>query len=493
MKKIFILMLSVVALVAFTSSAFALHADDDMFEYTPSIVKSKKAQLDVSGHIRARGEAANNGTTFRDSGDNPYKDTTDRKASYDARVNLMIQATVSERTKGVIELQSQKHGDDNGGTSDSYGWGSCTGAKGTYRNGGNCKPADVSFRQAYIAHQWKGLLSDRLTGFKVGHMPIALGNGMFYNHAEFGDDAIIFWMQPADNTEISFGIIKPWEGNGGTADDIDIYAFTYDTVWDGFTFGADLSYLKDKSTDGGSPSIGNLGEGAELFTLGLRGDTTVGSVKLSADLAVQTGTITEYTPSGDDVDMGGYAIEIKASTTVGSVGIHGGFGYGSGDDKDDDDFDGFITSLGNGQDYTYLYDQKTVTAAQTITNTGGNSVYTPTGRTGLSNTMYVNVGASTNVNPDVKVSGDIYYLRAAEEVADDVKTAGCNVTSTCSDASKDIGVELDGKITYQLDTNLVWYVEAGYLIAGDFYKNVTQDDDDPDDAYSVRHGVVLTF
>jgi hypothetical protein len=39
----------------------------------------------------------------------------------------------------------------------------------------------------------------------------------------------------------------------------------------------------------------------------------------------------------------------------------------------------------------------------------------------------------------------------------------------------------------------VYFIEGGYLFAGDFYKNVTGANVNPDDVYAVRHGVELTF
>jgi hypothetical protein len=446
--------------VAFTSSAFALHGVKDMFEYTPQVVKSKKAQIEFSGHIRARGELADNNSDFHDNDGLGGGD--DEKASYDARVNLMMKVTVSPNTMGVIELQSEKHTTD--GNSDSYGWGSCTGAKGTYTAAGNCKPADISLRQAYIATQGTELLGN-LSGFKVGHMPIALGNGQYYNHSEFGDDAIVIWTQPMDNTEIALAIIKGAENGGvagGSADDTDIYALTFTTAAGGANIGGDISFLNDNSS--------NAGISTSLWNLGLRADLDLSGVKISIDGNIQSGEV--ETDGAADVDLEGFAIEISASTNVGAIGIHGGIGYGSGNDIDDaSSNEMFITSLGNGQDYTYLYDQKAITAA-----TGASS------RTGLANTTYVNVGASTNVNPDVKVSGDLYWLQASEKLSN---AAGLD--------SEDIGWEIDTKITYQIDSNLVWYVEAGYLFADDFYRNVTGATVEPDDAYSVRHGVILTF
>ena len=104
MKKLFILLLSVVALVAFTSSAFALHGVKDMFEYTPSVVKSKKAMIELGGHIRVRGETA----------DTDFNEDNGTSNSYNTRARLSVKATVSPNTMGVIEFESADLGDNDG-------------------------------------------------------------------------------------------------------------------------------------------------------------------------------------------------------------------------------------------------------------------------------------------------------------------------------------------------------------------------------------------
>ncbi len=52
MRKISILLLAVVALLAFTTSAFALHGVKEMLDYTPSVVKANRHRSsypDISG------------------------------------------------------------------------------------------------------------------------------------------------------------------------------------------------------------------------------------------------------------------------------------------------------------------------------------------------------------------------------------------------------------------------------------------------------------
>ncbi len=57
----------------------------------------------------------------------------------------------------------------------------------------------------------------------------------------------------------------------------------------------------------------------------------------------------------------------------------------------------------------------------------------------------------------------------------------------------EIGTEIDARIKYKLSKNLTYFIEGGYLVAGDFYKTTREAKGDPDDAYRVRHGLVLNF
>ena len=51
----------------------------------------------------------------------------------------------------------------------------------------------------------------------------------------------------------------------------------------------------------------------------------------------------------------------------------------------------------------------------------------------------------------------------------------------------------DGKLTYKIDRNLVYWVEGGYLFAGDAVKAIANSATSDDDAYAVRHGIELSF
>jgi len=490
MKKLFILMLSVVALLAFTVSAYALHGVKDQFEFTPQIVKSKKAQITFDGHIRIRGRMGDNYTDFRDTkSDGTMDDSFER---YDQRIRLGVNAVVSPNSMGHLELEN---GSDTG---DTTTWGNYTasGAKGIY-NEGNSKTGALYIRQAYIAHQ--GTDFGMLTGFKAGHMLLALGDGWFFDHSQYGDDAIVAWMQPQDGMEISLITIKFNEGQGdaGTgaaanaiSDDANAYVLTFAGDLGPAKVSADITYVDDNDFGNtGSPN----NKSADLYNFGVRGAFAAGPVNINADVEIQTGSLDHYKTTGADMDLSGYAVVIGADTKIGDASVWAKFGIGSGDDIDtNDEYEGFINSRSDGQQFTYLYDQFARTAANggPSTNPASSSAYGNASVTGIANTTFIGVGATANATPDVKVEGGLYWLQATEAVAKNT-AAGC--TASCTSDEKDIGVELDGRVTYQLDSNLVWYAEGGYLWAGDFYKNVTADNQSPDDAFQVRHGIILTF
>jgi hypothetical protein len=476
MKKIFILLLAVVALLAFTIPAFALHAVKEQLDYTPSVVKAKNAQVDLWGHFRIRGSYADNTSDFQDTDENGTTTCgtcNDDSAAYDQRLRFGVAATVSPNTKAAFELET------NSGSSDGFSWGANQGGGGVYEGAGNSKPTDMHIRQAYIQHQGTELTGS-LSGFKAGHMLMMLGNGTYYNHTSSGDDAIVLWTQIGDNTEVNFAIIKGDENSAGgiNSNDTDIYALTVETNAGGAAISGDISLLSDDTT---------FGADADLWNLGLRAGLDLSGVGVNVGCDFQSGQIENFKTGGSDMDLSGYQCQIKANTKVGDIDVHGGFAYGSGDDIDSaDDYEGFVTSLSAGGNVgTFVYDNTIQTAAQNTLSAaaGASSTYAGADSTnGLANTWYLNVGATTNVTPDVAINAELFYLQASEKVSN---TTGLD--------DEDIGVELDGKITYQIDTALAWYVESGILFSGDFYKNVTGATVSPDSTWRVRQGIVLNF
>ncbi|UCH45281.1 MAG: hypothetical protein JSV11_00815, partial [Nitrospiraceae bacterium] len=133
-----------------------------------------------------------------------------------------------------------------------------------------------------------------------------------------------------------------------------------------------------------------------------------------------------------------------------------------------------------GQRSTFIADYRTAGSGQPF------NANTPCKECGVNNAWYVNVGASMNATPDMKLAADLYYLAASEDYV------GYSNPNKIFTDDTDLGVELDGKVTYQIDNNLVYYVEGGILFAGDFYKGLTSGSDVAD-PWGVRQGLILSF
>lgn len=433
MKKSLIVLLSVMVVMAFAASAFALHQVKTS-EYTPGLVKSGKSQIELGGEIRIRGNYSKNSDFNDDAWDNEQK--------YDQRVRLSTKANVTDKTMGLVELET--------GTSGStYNWGDSS----------NTKSKQLSIRQAYISHQF-----GTIGGIKAGKMLFALGNRLFFDHSNYGDDAILGWVA-AGPGEVSLTSLKLAEGNTRVNDDTNAYALAVEMPIDAINVSGDITYIhsSDKST---------YNDGTQLINIGLRADADLKVVKVKADVEVQTGKDKTAATAPTEVKYSGLATMLGAEANVGPATVRGGFAYGTGDKSSTaDKQEGFQTFLTDNQYYTFIYDYSVIGAAATSATDLGN---------GLANTMYVTVGASVKPIADLKVSMDAYLLRASKEVS-----------LNGAAASKKLGYEIDGKVEYQIASNLAYYVEAGILLAGEAYDfSAAKDADDP---YRVRHGVLLKF
>jgi hypothetical protein len=346
---------------------------------------------------------------------------------------------------------------------------------------GNYKPEDMYIRQAYIAHQGTDL--GMLSGFKIGHILPKLGNGLFYNHAQYGDDGMVAWIQPAKGSELSLTYLKLFEGNTIESNDMNLYNLGYETHIGGADtknhVAVNITYIDGQNGLNRCDSGCFIDDGIHMWNVGLTADTEVSGISLYADLQLQGGQA-EGTNLPSEVEFNGYAWMAGASMDIpdSPATIHAEVAYGSGQNMEDDLFDDgvdmFFNSLSAGQKYTLVYEYTVPAAGFSVTNTG------------LANTYYINVGGDFDLSPDMNLSADYYYLKASEDVF-----------CSCPDddhESNSIGSEVDGKLTYQIDTNLVYYIEAGILFAGDVYNTYYEGDHkNADNPYRIRNGMVLSF
>ena len=484
MKKYLVVALAALFVLGFAASSFAIHAE--IPAETQAVVAKSATQITIGGELRFRGDYRANTRDFN----NDSQGTNDQ-AYYDARVRLQVEAKVTPNTTGLIQLETS------GGSADNYVWGApasgvTSGIAGSVQVG-NQKQSGLYILQAWVLHQGTGLLGVPAL-VKVGHMPITIGTGLFYNHDYQGDDAILVGVDPVKGLHLILGTVKDKEGVQTLNDDTTGYALllNYDINKDS-SIGLDVTYVDSQN---GSAALGQIDAipvaniaalasphfDIHFWNIGLNGKTKIAGLGLYGEFDLQTGKVVDTGAAVGDVKFRGFAGKAGVTYTLAPVSLGLEFAYGSGDDSADDKLKTFITSQGQVQHFTYVYDYRTVNAAN---NAFG----------GLQNTWYIKASGAADITKALSANLDVYYLQAAKEIKT-FTVNGATVHSygfaNASD-SKNIGLEVDAKANYKIDRNLNYFVEGGYLFAGNFWKAVTGPNVSPDDAWVVRHGIQLSF
>lgn len=491
MKKYLAIFLGVIFVLGFAASAFAIHAE--IPAESQAVVAKGGTQITIGGDVRVRGEYQSATSTFQ-TGNN------DHPTFWDQRIRLSINAQVTPNTTGFVMIEGT-----NGKQSTGYNWGGndvpSQGAVGIYQYG-DSKRGELNLLEAWIQYKGSGLLGIP-AGFKVGHMPLALGNKVFFDHTLFGDDALVFFADPTKEIHLVALTIKLMEGNASNNDDANAYVGVFDYRTKEFGVSADVTYVDHQNSfynSNGTPTTdannaaGGLpanplappgfafGTDAHLWNFAVRGDVTIAGFNIYADLEGQTGKIEDLTIGNEKFK--GYAVLVGASYKMDPVKFLLEWGYGSGDSNPTDgSFKEYVTSLSNYQRDTYVYGYRSVGA--------GNVLGVPVKNAGLANTNRIRFGVDADLTKELFANVTYYYLRANKlvDVTTPFQTAW---TDPSINASHSIGSEVDWLFKYKIDKNLTYYVEGGYLFAGNFYRVVTKGKD-PEDAWAIRNGIQLTF
>jgi len=237
-KKTFALLAAVLFVLSFAASAFAIHAE--IPAETQAVVAKGGTQITLGGEIRVRGWYTKNlGTAEASHTDginipggfttgfvsnifrndvvvapivdqhttvtqtfSKYGVKANSRAWYDQRVRLYVDAKVSDNVQGFVQLETGTADQANKGdyltsTSDKYFWGNF-----------NSKPnSSLGILEAWILYKGTGLFGFN-SGIKIGHMPLKLGHGQFFDHTQLGDDAIVFFMDPTKQIHIGLPTIQ---------------------------------------------------------------------------------------------------------------------------------------------------------------------------------------------------------------------------------------------------------------------------------------------
>lgn len=490
MKKLIIFAVALLAL-GFAANSFAIQAEIPA-DTTAAIAKGG-TQITIGGDLRVRG------LSYNDTSDWNSHVTSDRRGknermTFDYRYRLSVKAQVTPNTIGFLQLQV---GEDTaagqngimGNPTCGSDAGSCFDGRGTFQ-AGEMNTNTVRLNQAWIQHSGSGLIGVPAY-IKVGHQPITVGAGIFYKHAYNNDDAFVLGISPIKGLDLTFLTSKLAENTELSADDMDLYSFmvTYapNKNW---KVGFDASLLQVQHTgydfvaSGDPPVIDGLK--ANLWNIGLNvKGSPVPGLKIYATGDMQFGDLKDY--ANQTGHFRGYAFTFGGSYKFAPVTLALDFGYGSGDNgvyprggKSNNKFKTFMTAQDNTVHYAFVYDYHTV-------NAGGNTAG------GLQNTMFAKFGVNGDVMKNLNLGGSLIFLNAAQKTfGDGITREGWRTTS------RYIGTELDFTGTYKIDKGLKYFVEAGYLFAGNYFKSVFSDHGSNlpgriSDPWVVRHGIQLSF
>ncbi|HXX58077.1 MAG TPA: alginate export family protein [Thermodesulfovibrionales bacterium] len=492
MKYHLVILLGILLLLGSAESAFAIHAE--IPSETQAVIATGGTQITIGGQVRVRAEVQQNTRDFNSN-------IPDHQAYTDQRVRLSVEAKITPNTIGMIQLESTNE-NTSSIAPDLNIWGnygSNPNVSTSYATGlyvaGNAKHSPLSVLQAWIQYSGTGLFGVP-AGVKVGHMPLMLGNGIFLDHSKFGDDAILFFMDPVQDFHVIAWTAKFREGNTVQNDDANAYVLVLNYAPKTWSAAFDATFIDDQRSFGTAATVpGAFNAAAPSFppgpfytngpgpnspthfwNFGLHLNANIDGFALKGDGELQAGKIDNASPNGK-ADFTGWAAMLGGSYKLDPVTLSLEWAYGSGPSATTQNVPAFITSLGNDQRFTYVYEYRTVNACGQQSG-------------GICNTQYLKLGGAAELAKDLNSYLSLYWLHANKVSALIFPTGG--------QSSKDIGWEVDAKLNYKIDRNLNWWVEGGYLFAGNFWETVQAVQKQPlgssvDNAYAARTGIQLDF
>ncbi len=438
MKKLLVLSLAVVMVLAFTLPASAF---ESVF----------------GGYWRTRAFTQQN---FTGDDDLSFDDGRNDLSRVDTRTRLYYTAVLNDNLKFINQFEM----DANWGTGGSqYG---DIGADGIA----------VEVRASYVDATMGWV---RMT---LGVQPLQLGRGHIISDQMAG---VVLSTKFGEHL-IPFTWFKVNEGGAGlNSDDSDVFAlypvFNFGENFSlnpfvayGYSNNGDANAANIFSTYGQNAGTGPAGfavdDGIGVYWLGANADLTLGSWNLWAT-AIYVGGELESDDT-TDVDVKAWTASIGASVPLGPVSLHGQFVYTSGDDDaDDDDYEAYFGVDGAGAGWSYYWAEimgNGIFDAQSSAGSGGGNP---------SNIWFAQIGATIKPMEKLSLTGDLYYAQKPE---DDFVTD-----------EDELGFEVDLKATYQLVEGMSIDLVGAYLFADD--ATALTDDGNDDDPWEVGTRLQISF
>jgi hypothetical protein len=206
-------------------------------------------------------------------------------------------------------------------------------------------------------------------------------------------------------------------------------------------------------------------EDSDLYYLGVDADLKFDAVSAWATAVYNGGQLDNL--DGTESDISAFLLAGGADANLGMVGVHGQGFYGSGDDnRNDDDIDSYVFVGGPGTGSGYYWAEILGLGTfdnpiQTVTNLGFNGAAGDGTNTfqadKVSNVWALNAGVTLKPMDKMKIDFDVWYAELAE----------AQLSSVSGRLEDELGLELDGKLTYNMMDNLKAEFVFAYLFAGD--------------------------
>ena len=463
MKK-FVVLLIVLALTSFSTSAFAAHAEETD---QPGIVKSEPGvsagvAMTFSGSIDIRERFYNLGT-----GNSTGVVTNlfgigaptvpPRRRDAQERIRFNVDAKVGDYLNGRISIENdwdtlgrEEAPQGNGRTAPSW-------------NSASASDGRLDLREAWLNF----MLPGTPIGIKGGHQLLQLGNGWLFRDMKYGSDAWVAYMGSGNNTLAFYDVRVADNVATQPAQDIDFYGVLDAYKLADGVISVDLTWAAAPNSGGPFTTIfGNAGSKVNMYNLGISYAAKTGPVHLKIEGDIQTGKA-ENSQLGGDSKFKGYQAILQGNIPMEALDINFGAMYGSGlkqlNGDTTSDVNQIITVMDNDQHYTLIYEYLEPTGAL---NTVGVAGPNESLHTGFANTMALNLGLMFKISKAVAVGADAWYLQAVEDVA----IMGNPTTSN------KLGTEVDFKLNWKLYDNLTWNWQVGWFKHGDAYKLASGED-----------------
>ena len=454
------------------------------------------AGTDINGFYRAKAYWSNyNGVpqvAVAPPGDNTSNLQNDPPTSayVDQRMRLRF-SSGEENVKAVafFEIDFSSWGDSAG---------SALPAGGAARNSGGALGGDkinLETKNAYLWFKVPNTSVDFTVGLQNQSDTYA---GIIYGAA---DMAGIFMTAKIEPVSFKLGWAKLYENTQWRSDDLDLYVAEVKLQpTKNIKLGLNFNYIQDDTQKQVSATSLPFATAAgsrnakKIYTPGIDFAFGAGPAAISGFAFYQWGTVDSYESGQPDVDIAGYALDLRADANVGPAKGFLEALYISGGDGTGNDYKSIVTlsdlnaSPGGNSAYgrtdmeLLLFNNDDINTSQSLVGTAAATTSQSPGLGGRGITHFA-AGASMQLGPKLTAKAGLGYLMATKKLS----------VADTNRKGKGMGTELNANVNYNITKGLDFGVYGAYAWLGDFYQFNSPGAKDPDDIYDVHARLNYAF